>query len=75
MTDATRAIEITKLYVSGSIFPDPNDYNLHIRPADTPRPSITYDAAWYMNSSGGRFAFPSLIPAIRKFFDTPLLTE
>jgi hypothetical protein len=66
MTDATRAIEITKLYVFGSIFPDPNDYNLHIRPADTPRPSITYDAARYMNNNGGSFALSVLFHAVQK---------
>lgn len=71
MADAYKGIEITKLLVFGTRYPDPNDY-IHIRPADTPRPSITYDTGWCMNSSGGRFAFPSLIPAMRKFFDTPL---
>jgi hypothetical protein len=72
MADAYKGTEITKLLVFGTKFPDPNDYNLHIRPTDAPNPSITYDASWYMNNSGGRFALPALFPAVRKFFDTPL---
>lgn len=53
MTDATLAIKITNLYVFGTRFPDLNDYNLHIRPLDSPRSSITFDATQYMNSGGG----------------------
>ncbi len=45
MTDASRAIEITKLLVFGTRFPDPSDYNLHIRPPASSKPSITFDAS------------------------------
>lgn len=63
-------IEITKLYVFGTNEPSPDDYNQHIRPLNAEQPSITYDMETYMTSGGGRFAYPSLFGAVKKFFST-----
>lgn len=72
MIDAFRGIEITKLYVFGTRFPDPNEYTAHIRPfpslPSSPPVSINCDMGWYMNQGGGRFAYPSLFPIVSRFF-------
>jgi Ca2+-binding RTX toxin-like protein len=65
-------IEITKLYVFGTNNPSPDDYNQHIRPSTATPASITYGMNDYMTSGGGRFAYPSLFGAIKKFFDTTI---
>ncbi|MGK7892633.1 MAG: VWA domain-containing protein [Xenococcus sp. (in: cyanobacteria)] len=63
-------IEITKLLAFGTNAPSPDNYNEHIRPANATPATITYDMATYMSSGGGRFAYPSLFPAVDKFFST-----
>ncbi len=67
-------IEITRLYLFGSTIPSSN-YDDHIRPEDTAEPSITYSMAEYMTSGAGRFAYPTLFPAIQKFFQDSTLTD
>ncbi|MDY7003632.1 MAG: VWA domain-containing protein [Cyanobacteriota bacterium] len=61
-------IEITKLLAFGTNAPSPDNYNEHIRPANATPATITYDMATYMSSGGGRFAYPSLFPAVDRFF-------
>lgn len=65
-------IDITKLFVFGTIDPSSEDYNEHIRPADARPASITYNMSDYMETGGGRFAYPSLFGAVEKFFTTSL---
>ena len=76
-------IEITKLLVFGTSTPSPDNYNEHIRlelepgkeeaknypSGDERAPSITYDMYAYMETGAGRFAYPSLFPAVEKFFN------
>ncbi|MCC3450209.1 MAG: VWA domain-containing protein [Microcoleus sp. PH2017_39_LGB_O_B] len=61
-------IEITRKFVFGTDTPSPDNYNKHIRPSNDKPASIGYDMATYMNSGGGRFAYPSLFPAVERFF-------
>ncbi|NEQ37394.1 MAG: VWA domain-containing protein [Okeania sp. SIO3I5] len=65
-------VEITRLFVFGTNTPSPDNYNEHIRPFNATQPSITYDMATYMNSGGGRFAYPSRFGAVEKFFSATL---
>lgn len=62
-------IEITWLFVFGKSPPSSNNYNEHIRASDAKPVSIPYDMPTFMNSGGGRFAYPSLFPAVEKFFN------
>ena len=76
-------IEITKLLVFGTSTPSSDNYNKHIRlelepgkeeaknypSGDERAPSITYDMYAYMETGAGRFAYPSLFPAVEKFFN------
>ncbi|MEK0194765.1 VWA domain-containing protein [Microcoleus anatoxicus] len=61
-------IEITRKFVFGTDKPSPDNYNAHIRGKDVKPASQDYDMDTYMNSGGGRFAYPSLFPAVEKFF-------
>ncbi|CAD5942875.1 VWA domain-containing protein [Planktothrix agardhii] len=62
-------IEITRKFVFGTDKPSPDNYNAHIRGKDVKPASQDYDMDTYMNSGGGRFAYPSLFPAVEKFFN------
>ena len=62
--------KITRLFVFGTNTPSPSDYNRHIRPLSATPASITYDMNIYMTQGGGRFAYPSLFGAIKKFFSS-----
>ena len=62
-------IEITRKFVFGTDKPSPDNYNDHIRGKDAKPASQDYDMDTYMNSGGGRFAYPSLFPAVEKFFN------
>jgi hypothetical protein len=62
-------IEITRLFVFGKSPPSSNNYNEHIRASDAKPVSIPYDMPTFMNSGGGRFAYPSLFSAVEKFFN------
>lgn len=61
-------IEITRKFVFGESKPSSDNYNAHIRGKDVKPASQDYDMDTYMNSGGGRFAYPSLFPAVEKFF-------
>jgi hypothetical protein len=61
-------IEITRLFVFGTNDPSIADYNDHIRPSEEPPASISYNMSDYLTSGGGRYAYPSLFGAVRKFF-------
>ncbi|NET26169.1 VWA domain-containing protein [Okeania sp. SIO1I7] len=63
-------VEITRLLVFGTDTPSPDNYNEHIRPFNATPATKTYDMATYMNIGGGRFAYPSLFPAVERFFST-----
>ncbi len=79
-------IEITKLLVFGTSTPSPDNYNEHIRlelepgkeeakdypSGDKRAPSITYNMYAYMETGAGRFAYPSLFPAVKKFFNAKI---
>ncbi|GAA6622122.1 Ig-like domain-containing protein [Scytonema sp. NUACC26] len=65
-------IEITKLFAFGTNSPSSNDYNKHIRPRGTAPASKSYTMSDYMTSGGGRFAYPSLFGAVKKFFNTTI---
>jgi Ca2+-binding RTX toxin-like protein len=65
-------IEITKLFAFGTNSPSSDDYNKHIRPRGTAPASKSYIMSDYMTSGGGRFAYPSLFGAVKKFFNTTL---
>lgn len=62
-------IEITRKFVFGTDKPSPDNYNAHIRGKDVKPASQDYDMDTYMDSGGGRFAYPSLFPAVEKFFN------
>ncbi len=65
-------IEITRLFVFGfgtDTPPPPDNYNEHIRSRNATPESITYSMSEYMMNGGGRFAYPSLFPAVEKFFN------
>ena len=62
-------IEITRKFVFGTDKPSPDNYNAHIRGKDVKPASQDYDMDTYMKSGGGRFAYPSLFPAVEKFFN------
>ena len=61
-------IEITRKFVFGTDKPSPDNYNAHIRGKDVKPASQDYDMDTYMNSGGGRFAYPSLFPPVERFF-------
>ncbi len=67
--------EITKLLVFGTNNPSPSDYSQHIRPLDATEPSITYSMRDFMDTGGGRFAYPALFNAVEKFFNSTTLSN
>jgi Ca2+-binding RTX toxin-like protein len=67
-------IKITRLLVFGTEEPSIY-YNDHIRPLGNVTTSTPYDMLGYMTSGGGRFAYPSLFGAIRKFFDATTIPD
>jgi|GEM_PF-1418927 len=66
------ATEITKRYVFGTPNPSPFPfYTDHIRPFGAIPDAVNYDMFTYMTQGSGRYAYPSLFPIIKQFFDKP----
>jgi hypothetical protein len=66
------AVEITRRLIFGTNDPLFYDYNAHIRPDDAKPDTQYYDMGTYLTSGGGRYAYPSLFGAVKKFFSTTI---
>jgi Ca2+-binding RTX toxin-like protein len=70
------AINIVRMYLFGTSQPSTADYNQHItREGVLTPPEYHFSAAAYMTTGAGRYAFPSLAPVVKAFFEAATLLE